>query len=103
MPYLPITPGSMSRRLVLACHPRFRATFPPCRSVLFSVRYLGYMTRWFLRSFFSGNPEKGLAVFIGPHLLKMRCTMAASFHKERKAWFQIKHQIVGTYLSLFLG
>ena len=29
--------------------------------------------------------------------------MAASFHKERKAWFQIKHQIVGTYLSLFLG
>ncbi len=29
--------------------------------------------------------------------------MASSFHKERKAWFQIKHQIVGTYLSLFLG
>lgn len=29
--------------------------------------------------------------------------MATSFHKERKAWFQIKHQIVGTYLSLFLG
>ncbi len=29
--------------------------------------------------------------------------MPASFHKERKAWFQIKHQIVGTYLSLFLG
>ena len=25
------------------------------------------------------------------------------FHKERRAWFQIKHQIVGTYLSLFLG
>lgn len=29
--------------------------------------------------------------------------MASNFHKERKAWFQIKHQIVGTYLSLFLG
>jgi three-Cys-motif partner protein len=29
--------------------------------------------------------------------------MASGFHKERKAWFQIKHQIVGTYLSLFLG
>ena len=29
--------------------------------------------------------------------------MAAGFHKERRAWFQIKHQIVGTYLSLFLG
>lgn len=29
--------------------------------------------------------------------------MASSFHKERRAWFQIKHQIVGTYLSLFLG
>jgi len=29
--------------------------------------------------------------------------MAAGFHKERKAWFQIKHRIVGTYLSLFLG
>jgi three-Cys-motif partner protein len=29
--------------------------------------------------------------------------MATGFHKERRAWFQIKHQIVGTYLSLFLG
>ena len=29
--------------------------------------------------------------------------MSADFHKERRAWFQIKHQIVGTYLSLFLG
>jgi hypothetical protein len=29
--------------------------------------------------------------------------MASDFHKERRAWFQIKHQIVGTYLSLFLG
>ena len=29
--------------------------------------------------------------------------MASDFHKERKAWFQIKHQIIGTYLSLFLG
>ena len=29
--------------------------------------------------------------------------MSADFHKERRAWFQIKHQIVATYLSLFLG
>jgi three-Cys-motif partner protein len=28
--------------------------------------------------------------------------MSSDFHKERRAWFQIKHQIVGTYLSLFL-
>ena len=29
--------------------------------------------------------------------------MSSEFHKERRAWFEIKHQIVGTYLSLFLG
>lgn len=29
--------------------------------------------------------------------------MASSFFKEVKAWSQIKHQILGNYLSLFLG
>jgi three-Cys-motif partner protein len=33
----------------------------------------------------------------------MALRMKSEFHKQAKAWFQIKHQIVGTYLSLFLG
>jgi three-Cys-motif partner protein len=42
-------------------------------------------------------------VFVRLNLIESARNMAASFHKERRAWFQIKHQIVGTYLSLFLG